>query len=466
MFRLLLVIFSIFAVLFSGCSKSEIKETEPKVVCTENILRINLGDDVQTLDPRLARDNVSKCVLNMLYDGLVRFDTGKNPQLSLAKDVDITEDGLIYTFMLREAYWSNGLLVTAQDFVSSWKTILDPEFPANCASQLYVLKNARAAKEGRISLDTVGVKALDDSTLEVTLASPISYFLELAASPAFFPVCSTIDDEGADFVGNGPFRLAQWKDGEYIEVVRNPTYWDSNSVTLAKIVVMMVDGETEAEMFANDELDWIGNGFASLPLQAFYNLVEDEEVSTPASMAMYWIRFNDEKAPFNNEKLLKAFSQVINRKLVLDDVVEQGVTRRTEDVDFVVAQQLFKEVRKEVDLSSLSVMYQPGIRNHKIAQEIQRQLKDAFDVDITTEEFNPLAYDKKVQAGDFAIATGFWPVDVVGNGEGKISQPFLVDDMSIVPVYYYTVSHAKKGYVHNLAESDEGSPDFKWTSVE
>ena len=476
MFRFLCILSSIIVLSVCGCDKKQVKE-EPSVICSENILRINLGQDVQTLDPRLARDQVSKCVLNMLYDGLTRLDTETNPQLSIAEDVDISEDGHVYTFKLREAYWSNGELVVAQDFQYAWNKILEPTFPANCASQLYVIKNARAAKEGKIPLEEVGIKVVDDRTLEVTLATPISYFFDILASSAFFPICRSIDENDSTwttdpvgrYVSNGPFRFSKWDNEDYVEVVRNPTYWDSSSVNLERIVIMTVDSDTEAEMFANDELDWIGNGFTSMPLQSFYTLVEKEEVSTPSSMAMYWVRFNNEKEPFSNPKLLKAFGQAIDRKLVLDDVVANKMqkTETEENVDIMVAKKLFEEANVGSEkLSNINMIYQTGIRNKKIAEEIKKQLKTALNIDITIEEFSPLAYDEKIQKGEFSITAGLRPVDVTNDGESTMNQPLLVDDMSIVPVYYYTVSHAKKGSVHNLAESEEGSPDFKWVSVE
>ena len=471
MYKFLFALCAVMFLFLCGCDKPS---KGYKRMTHANILRINLGDDIEILDPRIARDQNSKCVLNMLYDGLMRLDGDSNPQPSVAKDVTVSEDGLIYTFSLRESYWSNGDSVVAEDFAKAWKKILEPGFPDNCASELFIIKNAQAVKKGNLSADNLGVDVIDDHTLKVTLASPIPYFLELISSSAFFPVCRGIDAENLEwgihiddkYISNGPFRLGKWEREEYIEVVRNPTYWDSDSVNLKKIVIMMVDGDTESEMFANDELDWVGNGFTSMPLQNFYEMAQDDRIDTPASMAMYWVRFNEGKKPFNNKKMLQAFGKAVDRKLVVDETTAAVQNDDIEEnVDIIVARKFFDEAN-EKDVSDITLIYKSGFRNRKIAEVMQNKWKESLGVDVEIEEVSPLAYDERIQRGDFSVAVGFWPVEITNNGESYMNQPLLVDDMSIVPIYYYTVSHASKGRVHNIAESNEGSPDFKWTSVE
>lgn len=473
------------AMLFIACDS---KNDKTKTSSSENVLRINLGQEPLSLDPRLARDQVSKCVVNMLYDGLVRLNSDGNPYPSVAEKIDISDDGKTYKFTLRDSYWTNGDLVTAHDFAYAWKRILDPGFPADCAHPMYVIENAKEAKEGKVSLDDVGIDVVDNNVLEVTLTQPISYFLDLLASTCFFPICRDIDENNGEwslstannYVSNGPFKLFSWDKKDDIEVVKNATYWDAKAVKLDKIVIKMVDSETEAEMFENGELDWIGNGFTSLPISTFYSLANKEEVDMPSSATMYWFRFNNDRAPFNNDKMMQAFGYAIDRKLVIDDITmavhkpvgeQEETVGVVENVDVIVAKNLFDDALQEMkikkeDLPQMNLVYQPGMRNKKIAEVVQNQWKNIFGIDVQIQELDPLAYDEAIQSDDFYIATGFWPVDVSNDGYSKTNQPSLVEDMSLIPVYYYTVPYAKKRYVHDIFASEEGAPDFKWVSVE
>ena len=180
------------------------------------VIRISIGDEPQTLDPRSYLNCAT--ILRMLFEGLTRVNSQEKAELALADSVEISIDLKTYTFHLRSSVWSNGDPLTASDFIYAWKKTLSPNFPSDTAFQLYVIKNAKAAKEGKASLDAVGIKAVDEHTLMVELENPTPYFLELAAFPAFFPVNRTLDEKNpswaqnaSTFVGNGPFQLSEWE---------------------------------------------------------------------------------------------------------------------------------------------------------------------------------------------------------------------------------------------------------------
>ncbi|HUD00779.1 MAG TPA: ABC transporter substrate-binding protein, partial [Rhabdochlamydiaceae bacterium] len=163
-------IFQAFAlvILLAGCSPKQ-----------ENIVRVNIKAEPATLDPRKARDLSSMTLARMFFEGLTRINQGEKAELALAEKVDVSADGKIYTFTLRSATWTNGDRVTAQDFVYAWTKSLEPHFPADQSFQLYVIKNGKAAKEGKVPVDQIGVKAIDEKTLQVELQNPTPYFLEL-----------------------------------------------------------------------------------------------------------------------------------------------------------------------------------------------------------------------------------------------------------------------------------------------
>ena len=174
--------------------------------------------DPQTLDPRRVRDLATTTTIHMLYEGLMRNGPDGKPAPALAENVAISPDQMTYTFTLRKSGWSDGTAVTAQDFEKSWKSMLAPEFPSPNAYQLYPIQGAQAAKEGRGSIDTVEVKAIDDATLVVNLEQPTPYFLSLLTTHFYYPVHETLRSQASDASSLSDSRsrqtdLLSWKSG-------------------------------------------------------------------------------------------------------------------------------------------------------------------------------------------------------------------------------------------------------------
>ena len=173
-------------------------------------IRLNLHGEPPTLDPRKATDTVSIPVVKLCFEGLTRIDPNGQPIPAAAEKIEVSSDQKRYTFTLRDALWSDGTPVTAYDFEKTWKTVLDPTFPCETAIDLYIIKNAKAAKNQRCSLDEVGIKALDDKTLQVDLEHPVPYFLSALSTHNFFATPSHIISAYPDwthghYVSNGTF---------------------------------------------------------------------------------------------------------------------------------------------------------------------------------------------------------------------------------------------------------------------
>src|SRR5450830_1220955 len=243
----------------------------------------NLGTEPATIDPAIMNGIPEANVILQLFDGLTRIDNKNAPQPAIAKSWTISKDQKTYIFTLRDAYWTNGTPVTAYDFEYAWKRALSPELASEYAYQLYYIYGGEAfnmsiksgtkyyvqavdakgnpltKKEGDKDVAVpdmtkeiypskdVGVKALDATTLQVDLESPTAYFLNLTAFPTYMPVCkavvSTNDKWASDptnFVTNGPFKLTQWSHNNRMTLVKNPTYWDKNSVQLTKLTFYMI----------------------------------------------------------------------------------------------------------------------------------------------------------------------------------------------------------------------------------
>src|SRR5262249_46906163 len=159
--------------------------------------------------------------------------------------------------------WSNGDALTAQHFVDTWKGILDPQFPAPNAYQFFVIKGAKEAKQRKIPIDDIAIRAPDSHTLVVELESPTPYFLELVSTHFYYPVHP--QSKGDAPIGNGPFALEQWAHHDALTFVKNPHFWDASEVRLHKIIAMVLDDHTALTLFANHELSWAGSPMGTLP---------------------------------------------------------------------------------------------------------------------------------------------------------------------------------------------------------
>ncbi len=231
----------------------------------DKIFRYALTTDIATFDPNMSNALADAQVIYHLYDGLYRNVSG-DIQPAVATSYELSDDLLTYTFYLREdAYWSDGVQVTAHDFEYGLKRLMDPDTAAPGSYLGAVLANGSAVSSGEMSVDELGVEALDDFTLQITLAYPADYFLGMLSMSAFMPVRQDIVEQyGTEFattpdkqVYNGPFVLTGFGSGE-VTLAKNDSYWDADSIKLDGIQVLTVaDQNTQLNMFNNGELDYV-----------------------------------------------------------------------------------------------------------------------------------------------------------------------------------------------------------------
>lgn len=271
----IIILMLILGTGFISCSK---KKTQK-----QNTLRINIGANPNSLDPRKARDLVSINLTKLLFEGLVRLNENNIVENALAEDIVMSSDKKKYTFVLKKTFWSNGDVLTSDDFIYSWKKVLSFEFPSPYASLLYVIKGGEDAKKSIGDLQAVKLKKIDDFCFEVELISPIPYFLHLLSHPVFFPVHKNVDKtitswsrSSATYVCNGPFRLSSWKLSDEIVLKKNDTYWDCEAVKLNSIQMKMVSSEVELSLYEKNELDWAGSPFSILPTDSLLSLKKEK----------------------------------------------------------------------------------------------------------------------------------------------------------------------------------------------
>jgi oligopeptide transport system substrate-binding protein len=418
--------------LCSGCKKSQ------QHTITQR-LNLNISSDPDTLDPRKGGDSLSSLFHFLLFDGLVRLDDDGSVKMALAERVDISEDNRIYTFYLREAFWSDGTPITAWDFEKSWKDILNPDFPAMNAHLFYPIKNAEGAKMGEASLSEVGIQSLDARVLQITLENPTPYFLELASFCVFYPVNSEIDhtnpewttQPGKSFVCSGPFLLKEWKRNNIIVLEKNPHYYKANQVVLEEIDFSMVDSEmTALQMYEKGQIDILGQPTMAIPTDARNELNKSEAIQIKQIPATTFCTFNVDQFPFNNANIRKAFCYAINREQIVRNITQLNeqpalsmipplLKRRGnrsdffKDADVETARAFFEKGLKELNITAdqfptVKFIYSNSESAHKIAQALQQQWYEALGLYVELENIDKKFLLHLLKGRNYQIAQNFW----------------------------------------------------------
>lgn len=416
----------------AGCSRGE---HVPSASANSSVLRIASHEDPASFDPRIAGDGCSQAVIHALFEGLTRQNEQGELRLALAKDVSVSQDGLVYTFHLKDTLWSNQMEVTAYDFEHAWKSIISKESTSWFGYAFYIIKNARLAKTGEKELAEVGIESKDAKTLVVTLEHPAPYFLELTSNPVYSPVCKTIDEQdpswttkvGSDYVCNGPFTLKEHRMREQITLEKNANYWDAGSVSLTGLSVAIVpDDLTALHLFERNELDWIGSPITSLPKEVMPQLAKEGRLSLQDCSAVVWLEYCVENAPFNHPKMRKAFGLALNRCDLVQHVLKGGedpafsilpkqMTQLNppsfQDASVEEARTLFHEALQELgmkkdELPPLVLSY--SHKHSAFVQAIQQQWREAFDLDVQLELSEWNVYIDKLVAHNYQMAILGW----------------------------------------------------------
>lgn len=317
---------------------------QEEVAAEELVLRISLGAEPASIDPNLAQDTYGINSLEGMFLGLTNINNVTSEmEPELATDWSISEDGLVWTFQMRDdAVWTDGKPVTAHDIEYSVKRAIAPETASPYAYVLYIIKNAQAINQTNVptdtyDIDTIGVKALDDYTVEFTLEAPASYFLAISSLWTLRPVPQWAIEEHGDawteagnIVSNGPYMLKEWKHGESLSFVKNPAYYDADNVQIDRFEVdIITDQFTEMALYESGELDVAGDGPGTLPAEEMARILQDPVLSAelhvgPRSSTTY-VGFTMTKPPFDDPLVRKAFSAAIDREVMVRDVVGSGV---------------------------------------------------------------------------------------------------------------------------------------------
>ena len=461
-------------------ASTEAAGTEATTEGTEEGLNIavSIGSEPSTIDPTLNTSSDGGMMIEHMFEGLLkRVNDGQGGAelvLGQAASYEVNEEETVYTFTLRDdAMWSDGQKVVAGDFVYTWQRLVDPETASDYNKIIQMVKNAKAITEGEMDVTELGIVALDESTLEITLESPTSYFLQICAFATTYPVRQDIIEEHGDqwsrkaetYVSNGMYTLESWTHNSAIKVVASEYYYDQDIVGPDSIeFVLMDDQNAMLAAFRSGELDFIKD----MPADEIPTLIENGEIKLWDMLGTYYISFNNEVAPFDNPLVREAFSLAIDREYLVNEVLRGGQTPaagfipsgiydaaglagddfRTVGGDYIDLNDMEANEERARELlaeagypngegfPTVEYIYNTNDSHRVIGEMFQGMLKDVLNVDITLSNQDWSVFLVERKEGNYVIARNGWIADyndptsfldlaysTNGNNDGNYSNP-------------------------------------------
>ncbi len=453
------------SMLLGACGgEKQSKTTETKKGTDKQVLNLVETSEIPSMDTALATDAVSFNVMNNTMEGL--YTLGKNDKEvpGVAESYEKKDDGKKYVFKLRkDAKWSNGDPVTAKDFVFAWKRALDPATKAEYAYIMFDIKNAEKVNKGELPADQLGVKAVDDYTLEVELETAIPYFVSLTAFPTFYPQNEKyVKEQGTKFgleanttLYNGPFVLSDWKHEQSFQMKKNPTYWDNKTVKLEEINFNIVkDTATEVNLYETNAVDR-----ARLSAEFVDKYKSNPEFKTTQDPTLFFMRLNQKNKALANKDIRKAISMAYDKEGIANVLLNNGSIGAYGLVpkDFVSgpdkkdfretsgkfaktnvkeAQKLWENGKKEVgvDTVQLELLNFDNENAKKIGEYLKEQLEKNLPGLTITIKQQPFAQKLKLESdGQYDLSFAGWGPD-------------YPDPMTFMDMFVTNGSHNQMGY--------------------
>lgn len=494
---------AVCGIVLAGCSTGGTSSTGESssgsgTAAADQIFNVVVQQEMPSADLSLATDTISFSALNNVYEGLYRLDADSKPEPAGAAELaEVSEDGLTYKLKLREdAKWSNGEPVTAADYVYGWQRTVSAETGSEYAYLFAPVTNAEAITAGEKDASELGIKAVSDYELEITLTTPTPYFQYLLAFPSFFPQSqAVVEDNGDQYastsdnaVYNGPFVLAGF-DGPGTDTEwsyeKNDQYWDKETVKLDTINVSVVkESSTSLNLFQDGQADDV-----ILTGELAQQMANDEAfVSEPLARTSY-IELNqrEEDSPFRNEDLRKAISYAIDRDALVTSIlgdgslastglIPKGMTfNPTDNTDFVdeaesvieydqeKAKEHWEKAKEALGIDSLSfeILASDTDSTKKAIEYIQSAIQDTLDgVKVS---LSPVPFSVRLDrsnSGDFDVVMGGWGADYAD--ASSFTDLFVTDNS------YNRGRWTNEEYdaaVKSSATTNAGNPDARWQDL-
>ena len=440
---------------------------------SDETLDLQINGDIPTMDSAMATDGLSFDMFFQTMEGLYTLDKDDKAIPAVAKgDPKITNDGKKWTIKLRDdAKWSNGDPVTAHDFVFAWRKVVDPDTASEYAYILYDIKNAEEINSGDKKPEELGVKAVDDHTLEFELTKSLPYYKELLSFGTFMPQNEKFVKKQGDKYGttvkttlyNGPFKMTDWKTDDKVTLEKNDDYWDKDKVKLNKVNYKVVkEASTAVNLYETNKLDIV-----DLPAEQVKKYKDDKAFNTELDTVTYYFKLNEDTVPeFKNKDFRLAFAKAIDKEAYVKNNLNNGSI----PTDNFVPKDFVKD--------SKGKEYQDGVKNTnqynvKEAKEHYEKAKKALGKDKFTIEL--MTYDKDTAKRDaeyfkeqleknldgVTIKIKQQPfkqkLDLVSKGEYEMSLenwiPDYPDPMTFLELYVTDGSHNNTGWSNKEYDS-------------
>ncbi|USP06124.1 ABC transporter substrate-binding protein [Vibrio sp. LQ2] len=408
-----------------------------KLADVQELVRGN-GTEVASIDPHKTEGVPESNVIRDLLEGLVNQDAAGNTIPGVAESWETTDNKTFIFHLRKNAKWSNGDPVTAEDFVYSFKRAVDPATasPYSWYLEMTTMENAADIIAGKKDKETLGVKALDANTLEIKLESAVPYFVKMMGHTTVKPVHRATVEKWGDqwtkpdhFVGNGAYVLDKWVVNERMELKRNPNYWDNEHTVINKVTYLPIENQVaEMNRFLSGEIQ-ITN---ELPLEHFKRLQKEhpESVQVQGNLCTYYYGFNNQKAPFNDVRIRKALSYAIDRNIITDAILGQGqkpayfltpeITagfhpempaygKMTQKERIAEAKKLLAEAGYDKSNPlKFTLLYNTSENHKKIATAIQSMWKTTLGVDVALENQEWKTFLDTRRQGNYDVTRAGW----------------------------------------------------------
>lgn len=293
-------------------------------------LRRGISAKVDTLDPHRSSAAWENIIIGDMFLGLTQHTADGQVIPAMAESWTTSEDGLVWTFTLRDTTWSDGVPLTAEDFVFALRRIQDPAIASQYSSLLYIIKNAQPLNEGRVAPEELGVRAIDDRTLEITLEEPAPYLEGLLTHYTTYPVPRHIVEQyGEAWVQpenievNGPYKLVYWVTGDQLVTEKNPAFYEADSLCFERVSYFELEDLAAVERrIEAGELD-INNAFDGGRKAELDRRLPGWARTTPGLLTTYW-SFNSSEAPFDDIRVRKALAMALDREYLVENVLTPG----------------------------------------------------------------------------------------------------------------------------------------------
>ena len=402
-----------------------------------NTLLLANGTEPADLDPQIVTGSPESALVLALFEGLVRYDpVTLDPLPGVAESWELAEDDVTYTFHLRaDAKWSDGVPVTAHDFVSSSERILAPEIASENSEALYFMAGATDFNQGRSAdFSTVGCRAIDDRTLEIRAARPTPFLLRMMSARTWFPIpVHVLKQHGGmhrkgtqwtrleNIVSNGPYVLTEWKQNQFIQVSRSSTYWDRDNVNLDHIKFFPIESETFEDAAYRAVQLHRTYGVPVTKIETYRKERPDELRISPFS-GTYYYSFNTTRPPLDDARVRQALAMAIDRKGITDEITRAGelpAHRFTPDgisgyVSTVPGVSLNLERARELlaeagfpggeGFPTITLLYNTSENHRVIAEAVQQMWQKELGVDIQLENQEWKVYLDSIHLGNFDIS--------------------------------------------------------------